>query len=290
MRGADPADEHASVRRTTPIGSSWSPLGGALAALALLLASCSSVGPADPYSGRYTVKGGGAPFEVVQALTGAFSKAHPRVTWDFEDLGSKGGMTAVDNGEADLGTASIDLLPDFAGKVNQQGVGVSGTGIVVASSNKVTNLTRNQVRDIFSGAITDWSAVGGDPGRIALVVRSPDTAIFTNFRSYFFDDKTTLRAGATVAGDLGETVNAVRNLKVAIGIVTTNSQTRSDPSIRLLSIDGVAPSQENLNSGAYKARRPLYLLYKNGKLSPTISAFLDFVRGPEGQAIVAQFQ
>lgn len=264
---------------------------GALLLAVLTVAACSSSAQADPYSGRYTVKGGGAPFEVAQALTGAFTKAHPKVSFDYEDLGSKGGMAAVDAGEADIGTASIDLLPDYATKVEQLSIGVSGTGIVVAASNPVTNLTRNQVRDIFSGVITDWSVVGGTPGKIVLVVRSPDTAIFTNFAAFFFDKDTKLKGGATVAGDLTETVNAVKSLSTSIGIVTTNTATRNDPSIRLLSVDGIYPSQDNLRSGTYKARRPLYLLYKkNATLKPTVQAFFDFVRSPAGQAIITASQ
>lgn len=261
-----------------------------LVALAVVAISCTAATPADPYTGRYTVKGGGAPFEVVTALTTAFSKAHPRVTWDFEDLGSKGGMAAVSNGEADLGTASIDLLAQYQGTLDKLSVGVSGTGIVVSSANPVKNLTRDQVRDIFSGVITDWSAVGGPPGEISLVVRSPDTAIFTNFKAYFFDPGMRLRSGSTVAGDLSETVGAVKGLRTAIGIVTTNSDTRGDPAIRLLSIDGVEPTQENLGSGRYAARRPLFILYKTQALKPATTAFLEFVKSPAGQAIVAKYQ
>jgi phosphate transport system substrate-binding protein len=264
-----------------------------LAALAAVLAvalSCGAGPATDSLAGRYTVKGGGAPFEVTQALTAAFAKAHPKVTWDFEDLGSKGGMAAVDSGEADLGTASIDLLPEYKGKLEQLLIGVSGTGILVAAANPVQGLTRNQVRDIFSGAIIDWSQLGGSPGKISLVVRSPDTAIWTSFTSSFFDANTKVRAGATVAGDLKETVNAVRGLNTAIGIVTTNSTTRNDVTVRLLPIDGIAPTQQNLRDGTYKARRPLYLLYRTAGLKPAVAAFLEFARSPEGQQVSAQYQ
>lgn len=257
-------------------------------AFSLIGAACAPAPAPDTLQGRFSIKGGGAPFDVVTALTTAFSKAHPRVGWDFEDVGSKGGMAAVANGEADLGTASIPLLPNFKGQVEVLSVGASGTAIVVASSNPVKDLTRDQVRDIFSGAITDWSAVGGAPGPITLVVRAPDTAIWSNFKAYFFDPTTKLKPGAAVAGDLPETVNAVKGLSSAIGIITASSVTRNDSSIRLLSIDGVVPSQDNLTSGTYKAIRPLYLLYKPTGLTPPVQAFLDFVRSPQGQAIIAK--
>lgn len=258
-------------------------------AIALVGAACSAPSAHDPFQGRFTIKGGGAPFEVVTALTTEFSKAHPRVSWDFEDVGSKGGMAAVANGEADLGTASIPLLPEFVGKIEALSVGASGTAIVVAASNPVKNLTRAQVRDIFSGAITDWSAVGAPAGPITLVVRAPDTAIWSNFKSYFFDPSTKLRPGAAVAGDLPETVNAIKGLSTAIGIITAGSVTRGDPSIRLLSIDGVEPTQANLTSGAYKAIRPLFLLYRS-ELKPELAAFIDFVRSPSGQQIISKFE
>ncbi|HVR88173.1 MAG TPA: substrate-binding domain-containing protein [Candidatus Limnocylindria bacterium] len=274
----------------TRVSGAARPIYFAALAIAIMAAACAPAAQPDPYAGRFLVKGGGAAFEITQPLTAAFTKVHPRVTWDFEDLGSRGGMAAVDNGEADLGTASIDLLPEYAGRVEQRSIGVSGTGIVVAAANPVTGLTRDQVRDIFSGVVTDWSAVGGTPGKIALVVRSPDTAIWTNFKAFFFDANTSLKPGATFAGDLTETVKAVKSLSVAIGVVTTNGTTRADASIRLLKIDGVGPSVDNLRSGAYGARRPLYLLFKSTGLKPTIRAFLDFVQSPEGQSIIAQYQ
>ncbi|GAC1459827.1 MAG: phosphate ABC transporter substrate-binding protein [Candidatus Limnocylindrales bacterium] len=265
----------------------WRPL---LLSVAFLLAACApSVAP-DALQGRLAVKGGGAPFEVATALTAEFSKAHPRVSWDFEDIGSKGGMAAVASGEADLGTASIALLPQYQDRVNVLPIGVSGTAIVVASSNPVTNLTRNQVRDIFTGKINDWSAVGGTGGAITLVVRASETAIWSSFKGYFFDDTSKLRSGGVVASDLAETVNAVKGLSTAVGIVTANSITRNDPSIKLLSIDGVAPTQRNLSDGTYKAVRPLFLLTNKAGVKPAVQAFLDFVRGPEGAKIVDRFQ
>jgi ABC-type phosphate transport system substrate-binding protein len=70
-------------------------------------------------------------------------------------------------------------------------------------------------------------------------------------------------------------------------MATTSDTTLADPSVRFLVIDGVAPSRDTLRSGEYGLRRPLFITYQSTGLQPAARALLDFVRGPEGQALTA---
>ena len=89
---------------------------------------------------------------------------------------------------------------------------------------------------------------------------------------------------------IDETVKAINSFKESIGMVTMNASTFGNTSIAFVTVDGVAATRENLNSGKYQVRRPLYFVYSNDPVKPvkpTIQAFLDFVKGSEGQKILA---
>lgn len=266
---------------------------GILIALSLLVAACGgAAAPAstkDPLGGRYTLVGGGGALDAVNALTGAFSKRHPSVTWLIDDVGSDGGVRLVATGGADLGMISRDLKGAEKGSVGTLSIGISGTAVAVNAANPVTGLTRDQVRRIYSGEITDWSLAGGSPGTMTVLVREATSSTRSAFESYFFTSAPTYGKSVIEVHELGETLKTIASFKDAVGMVTISNATLRDATITLLAIDGVAATKENLVSGAYPIRRPLHLVHDTdpAKLKPAVRAFLDFVRGPDGQKVIA---
>jgi phosphate transport system substrate-binding protein len=264
-----------------------------LTVIALLLFACApspaSPPTLDPLAGAYRGHGGGGALPQVQALTKKFSQLHPGVVWDLVDVGSDSSVQLTQKGETDFGFISRELKPAEQGSVKLDGLGVVGTAIAVNAKNKVTGLSKDQVRDIFAGKITDWSQVGGDPGKIKVIVREANSATRANFESYFFGGKATYATDAIEIFEIDETLKAIASLRDSIGMVSMYARTLSDTDIRLMAIDGVAATRENLVSGAYKIRRPLYLISNidPSKVKPAIKAFLDFVRGPDGQAVLS---
>jgi phosphate transport system substrate-binding protein len=264
-----------------------------VAAGAMLVAACGVPGVVqstpDPLAGQYIINGGGGALDNVRALTDAFKKAHPDVTWQgLEDVGSNAGVNLVVSGETDIGYISRDLTDVEKMKVTAVPIGASGTAVAVAATNPVKSLTKDQVAKIFTGAITDWKDVGGTPGKIRVLIREANAATRSAFEAYFFDGKKpTYAPGAVEVTNIDETVKAINSFKESIGMVTMNAGTFGNNTIAFATIDGVQANRDNLNNGNYKVRRPLYLVYDPAKAKPTIKAFVDFVKGAEGQKILA---
>jgi phosphate transport system substrate-binding protein len=263
-------------------------------AAALFAMSCGGAGlpaPAtqDPLAGQYIVNGGGGALDNVKALADAFRAQHQGITWQgLADVGSNAGVNLVVSGETDLGYISRDLLDAEKGKVEALSIGASGTAVAVASNNTIKSLTKDQVAKIFTGAITDWKDVGGAPGKIRILLRESGSSTRSAFEAYFFDGKKpTYAPNAIEVTTIDETVKAINSFKESIGMVTMNATTFANSSIAFLTVDGVPATRDNLNTGKYQVRRPLYFVYNPTTVKPAIKAFLEFVRGPEGQKILA---
>ena len=268
--------------------------------LAMFVASCGGASAPvqivakpteDPINGTYVIKGGGGAIDNVKALTTAFSKIHPTIVWQgFDDVGSDAGVKLTIDNTVDLGYISRDLKDPEKGTVTPLSIGASGTGVGVNASNPVKALTKDQIRQIFAGQITDWSQVGGTPGKIRVLLREPDSATRTAFEGYFFGkDKPVYSKDAIEVFQKDETLKAIASFKDAIGMMTMTADTFASADVRLLTIDNIAATRETLGNGTYPIRRPLYFVYNTDatKLKPTIKAFIDWVKGPDGQKVIA---
>lgn len=268
------------------------------AVMATLAASCGGASPVqiqkpsdDPLAGTYVIKGGGGAIDSVRALTTAFSKIHPTVVWQgFEDVGSDAGVKLSLDGQVDIGYISRDLRAAEKGTVESIPIGASGTGVGVNAANIVKALTKDQVAKIFTGQITDWKDVGGNPGKIRVLLREPESATRSAFESYFFGStKPVYPKDAIEVFQIDETLKAISSFKDSIGMMTMNAQTFGSTDAKLLTIDGVAATRETLSNGTYPIRRPLFFVHTpdRAKLKPAIKAFIDWVKGPDGQKIIA---
>ena len=268
----------------------------AIAIGALLLGnSCGPTAPAprtpDPLAGTYVLRGGGGALDAVTALASAFSTIHPSVQFQgFEDVGSDAAVKLTASGEADLGFISRELRPGEVSQVLTVSIGRSGTALAVNASNLLQGLTKDQVAQIYTGAITDWNDVGGNAGRIRPFLRESGSAVRSTFEAYFFGGTKPVY-GKIVAdvNDANETLKAISSFNGAVGMLSMTAQVYGAQGIRLLAIDGISATRANVANGTYRVLRPLYLVYNPdpSKVKPAMKEFLDFVRGPAGRDVLA---
>jgi len=263
---------------------------------ALLVASCGGANPIakpteDPLAGTFVLKGGGGALDAVKALTSGFTSAHPAVLWQgFDDVGSDAGVSLTVSSTVDLGYISRDLKAPEKGTVETVPIGASGTGVGINASSLLKSLTKDQVAKIFTGQITDWKDVGGAPGKIRVLLREPESSTRSAFESYFFGStKPVYAKDAVEVFQIDETLKALGSFKDSIGMMTMNAKAFSTADVRMLTIDNVAATRDTLANGTYPIRRPLFFVYhpEPAKVKPTVKAFIDFVKGPEGQKILA---
>ena len=271
-------------------------LGPALALLLVVItAACGGAAgpaPADTLSGSYQASGGGGALAQVQALAKRFSELHPRVKWDIENVGSDAATPLVTTKQVDLGFISRDPTPEERDQVEFLSLGITGTALAVHSSNPVTNLTIDQVRAIYTGEIKDWSAVGGKPGPINVLIREVNAATRQNFEEVVFKgQKPTYVVGIIQAGNGDEMVKDLSGLAGGIGVATVKDVRTLDPRIKFVALNGIAATKENVDNGTFPIRRPLFLLFPKdvSTMKPAMAAFVQFVRSDEGQKILASF-
>ena len=266
---------------------------GALVA-ACLVAACGVTAPqsptTEPISGQYTASGGGGALPAVQALTARFKELHPSINWLVTETGSNSAIKLVVSNTIDLGFVSRNLTESESRQVTPVPIGFSGTAIVVHAANPATNVTRDDLRRIYAGEVTSWSDLGGMDQPIRPYIREQNAATRQTFESYLFAGAVpTYGKNVTEQFEVEALLTAVGSFRGAIGIASTGSRTAADKRVKMLSVDGAPPTQESIASGAYKLVRPLFIIYGGdvSALKPALRAFLEFVKGPEGQRIAA---
>jgi phosphate transport system substrate-binding protein len=246
----------------------------------------------DPIAGVYRIGGGDAALSIVQALADAFAAKHPGLKFTYDTtLGSDGGVNLAAQRVFDLGMASRELTAAESELVDHVLVGVAGTGLVVHQSNTLKDLTTAQVESIYSGKVSDWSALGlSKQLPVIPLVREKGSSARATFENYVYGGKPTYGGGVLEIQGGDQIRQAVAGQPGAIGMVGVTGDEASPSGTRIVTIDGISPTKLALHDGTYKLRRPLYLVYaRNGEQKPGVVQFVEFIRSAEGQRIVDRF-
>ena len=272
----------------------WTILASATLALTLL-AGCGSSGNAPASSapsggdteltGSVATDGSTSMKSVIGALGESFQNANSGVTFTYNPTGSGSGIQAVSEGRCDIGLASRSLKDDEKSSgLTETVLAYDGIAVVVSPENPVSDLTIEQIADIYTGKITNWSEVGGSDAEIVLIGREAGSGTRDGFESITgTEEACQYRQELTSTGDVIATVSQNPN---AIGYASLSAV---KDTVKALSVGGVAPSEDTVKDGSYVIQRPFVLVTKDGvTLSPAAQAFLDYALSAEAAPIIAQ--
>ena len=262
------------------------------AVLALgMLAGCGSKDDAAPseapkteLSGTVSTDGSTSMEKVIGALGESFMENNNGVTFTYNPTGSGSGITAVAEGRCDIGLSSRSLKDEeVAQGLTETKLALDGIAVVVNPENPVADLTLEQIAQIYTGEITNWSEVGGNDAEIVVIGREAGSGTRDGFESITGTaEACKYRQELTSTGDVIATVASNPD---AIGYA---SLAALKDTVKALSVSGVTPTEETVKDGSYVIQRPFVLVTKDGTaLSATAQKFFDFALSADAADIIA---
>jgi len=271
--------------------------------LTILLAACSSSpGTASAPSQSLVNKGSDTMVNLALAWAEAYGQVRPEVSVAVTGGGSGTGIAALINNTVDIANASRAIKPEELAEAEAHGitpvefvVARDAIAVIVHRSNPVNQLTMEQISRIYSGEIENWSEVGGEDRPIVRLSRETNSGTHVYFLEQVLrlgqSDNPTLFSTDTLLLPSSEGITAELSYdQNAIGYDGLGYVTDAVKVIAVAREAGgpfVLPSADTVNNGSYPIARDLYM-YTAGQPSPQSRAYLDWILGPDGQAIVTQ--
>jgi phosphate transport system substrate-binding protein len=236
------------------------------------------------------IKGSTTVLPVAQGTLEAFMKANPGVQMSLSGGGSGEGIKALIDKNTDIATSSREIKGKEIELAKSKGVNpvahvVAFDAIipVVHPKNKVSNLTIDQLSQIYQGNITNWKEVGGDDLKIVVISRDSSSGTFESW-DHFVMKKAKVTPRAQMLASNGALVTAVAKNKYAIAYLGIGYVNKS---VKPLQVNGVTASIQTAMSKEYPFSRELYM-YTNGEPQGQTAKYISFVKSADGQKIVAR--
>ncbi len=236
-------------------------------------------------SGTISTNGSTSMEKVIGTLSEAFMADNSGVTITYDATGSGTGIESAKNKSCDVGLSSRALKDTETG-LKSVTVALDGIAIIVNSECGVSNLTLEQVSDIFTGKITNWSEVGGSDLEISCIGRESGSGTRDGFESITKTaDSCKLDQELTSTGAV---ITAVSSSKNAIGYASLSS-VEGKSGVKAVTIDGVACSEATVLDGTYAIQRPFNFVYsESATLSDAAQAFVDFATSKEAADLIRE--
>ena len=233
-------------------------------------------------SGNVATGGSTSMKNVIAALTEGFAEVEPGVTVSYDPTGSGAGITGATDKTLDIGLSSRALKDDEKADVEGTTIALDGIAIIVNNASKVEDLTVDQLKQMFTGEITNWSEVGGDDGEIVLVGREAGSGTRDGFES-IVDVKDSCKYAQELTAT-GAVISAVEANPLAIGYASLSA---IGDTVRAVTVGGVECSEETVKDGSYEVQRPfVFVTNKSVALSEQAQAFFDFATSADAADLI----
>ena len=237
----------------------------------------------DVISGSVSTNGSTSMEKVIDSPSAKFMAENPGVSVTYDPTGSGTGIEAASNGSADIGLSSR-ALKDEEASAGLEGttVALDGIAIIVNAENPVEDMSVEQIAQLFTGA-ADWSLVGGE-GEVACIGREAGSGTRDGFESITGTEDTCVLSQELTS--TGAVIEAVKSNPAAIGYASL-SAVEGQEGIKMVTVDGVACSEETVQDGTYKIQRPFVMVTNSAnELSEPAQAFMDFALSDEADDLI----
>ena len=233
-------------------------------------------------SGNVATGGSTSMKNVIAALTEGFAEVEPGVTVSYDPTGSGAGITGATDKTLDIGLSSRALKDDEKADVEGTTIALDGIAIIVNNASKVEDLTVDQLKQMFTGKITNWSEVGGDDGEIVLIGREAGSGTRDGFES-IVDVKDSCKYAQELTAT-GAVISAVEANPLAIGYASLSAV---GDTVKMVTVGGVECSEETVKDGSYEVQRPfVFVTNKSVALSEQAQAFFDFATSADAADLI----
>lgn len=249
-------------------------------AAALMLTGCGNNNDPQPepqpteLTGSISTDGSTSMQKVINTLGEAFMNENKGITFTYNPTGSGSGIKAVQEGRCDIGLSSRALkAEEKEAGLKETVLAYDGIAIIVNPENTVSDLTIEQIADVYTGKITNWKELGGKDAEIVLIGREAGSGTRDGFETITKTaDTCKYRQELTSTGDV---ITTVAQNPDAIGYA---SLAAIKDTVKALSVGGVAPSEETVKDGTYAIQRPFVLVTVEGKaLNECAQKFFEYI-------------
>ena len=271
----------AAAAALSACGGSASSATASSAAASGTAASSVAASAAGDLSGNVATGGSTSMKNVIAALTEGFAEVQPGVTVSYDPTGSGAGITGATDKTLDIGLSSRALKADETG-VTGTTIALDGIAIIVNKDSKVEDLTVDQLKQMFTGEITNWSEVGGGDGEIVLIGREAGSGTRDGFES-IVDVKDSCKYAQELTAT-GAVISAVEANPLAIGYASLSAV---GDTVKMVTVGGVECSEETVKDGSYEVQRPfVFVTNKSVALSEQAQAFFDFATSADAADLI----
>ena len=269
----------AAAAALTACGGSAS---SAAASSAAASSAVSSTAAAGSLSGNVATGGSTSMKNVIAALTEGFAEVEPGVTVSYDPTGSGAGITGATDQTLDIGLSSRALKDEEKNDVDGTVIALDGIAIIVNKDSKVEDLTVDQLKQMFTGEITNWSEVGGDDGEIVLIGREAGSGTRDGFES-IVDVKDACQYAQELTAT-GAVISAVEANPLAIGYASLSAV---GDTVKKVTVGGVESSEDTDKDGSSEVQRPFgFVTNKSVTLSEQAQAFFDFATSTDAADLI----
>ncbi len=232
-----------------------------------------------------TIAGSTSVQPLSEELVKAYNKVNPDILINVQGGGSSQGIKAAVDGIAEIGSSSRELKDaEKDADLKEFIIAIDGIAVVVHPQNELSNLSIPQIRDIFSGKITNWRELGGKEGPIYIVTREAGSGTRGAFQEIVMGENTRISDKAVTQPSNGAIRTTVAGNPNSIGFLSIGFL---GSEIKAIKVDNVDATEENIKNKTYQIGRNFLYLIK-GEPREEVKEYIDFVLSPQGQEIVGK--